>query len=161
MRLLNNKIYKIAVAVLFIAISINGFSQCKNFTKKEGFPALAPYTHNGQLTSAKFIPGDEAELEMTFNGGNDYRVLIVSQEIIGNVELIVLDKTRKVLFTSKAGEKNPHWDFRVKSTQQLIVQVKVAEIDKVSTNIVPEGCISILTGFRDSAAAEKLLKLSK
>jgi hypothetical protein len=161
MRLLNNKIYKIAVAVLFIAISINGFSQCKNFTKKEGFPALAPYTHNGQLTSAKFIPGDEAELEMTFNGGNDYRVLIVSQEIIGNVELIVLDKTRKVLFTSKAGEKNPHWDFRVKSTQQLIVQVKVAEMDKVSTNIVPEGCISILTGFRDSAAAEKLLKLSK
>jgi hypothetical protein len=161
MRLLNNKIYKIAVAVLFIAISINGFSQCKNFTKKEGFPALAPYTHNGQLTSAKFIPGDEAELEMTFNGGNDYRVLIVSQEIIGDVELIILDKTRKVLFTSKAGEKNPHWDFRVKSTQQLIVQVKVAEMEKVSTNIVPEGCISILTGFRDSAAAEKLLKLSK
>lgn len=161
MELLNNKIYKIVIAILFVAISMNGFSQCKNFTKKEGFPALAPYTHNGQLTSAKFIPGDEAELEMTFNGGNDYRVLIVSQEMLGDVELKILDKTRKVLFTSKPGDEKPHWDFRVKSTQQLIIQVKVAEMDKVSTNIVPEGCISILTGFRDSAAAEKLLKLSK
>jgi hypothetical protein len=161
MRLLNKNTYRIVAVALFFTFSINGYSQCKNFTKKEGFPALAPYTHNGQLTSAKFIPGDEAELEMTFNGGNDYRVLIASQEMLGNVELIILDKTRKILFTSKPGQKNPHWDFRVKNTQQLIIQVKVAEMDKVSTNIVPEGCISILTGFRDSAAAEKLLKLSK
>lgn len=161
MRLLNNKIYKIAVAVLFITISISGYSQCKNFTKKEGFPALAPYTHNGQLTSAKFIPGDEAELEMTFNGGNDYRVLVCKQDVLGDVELIVMDKTRKVLFTSSPGDEKPYWDFRVKNTQQLIVQVKVAKKEKVSTNIVPEGCISILTGFRDSNAAEKLLKLSK
>ena len=161
MKLLSKKIFKIGVAILFIAISINGFSQCKNFTKKEGFPALAPFTHNGQLTTAKFIPGDEAELEMTFNGGNDYRVLIASQEMLGDVELKVLDKTRKVLFTSNPGDTNPHWDFRVKNTQQLIIQVKVAEMGEVTNNIVPEGCISILTGFRDSAAAEKLLKLSK
>lgn len=161
MKLLSNHIYKITIAFLFTAISINGFSQCKNFTKKEGFPALAPYTHNGQLTTTKFIPGDEAELEMTFNGGNDYRVLVCRQEMLGDVELIIMDKTRKVLFKSNPGDEKPHWDFRVKNTQQLIIQVKVAEMSKVSTNIVPEGCVSILTGFRDSSAAEKLLKLSK
>jgi hypothetical protein len=161
MKSLNKNLFRTVLAALFITISMSGYSQCKNFTKKEGFPALAPYTHNGQLTSAKFIPGDEAELEMTFNGGNDYRVLIASQEMIGDVELKVLDKTRKVLFTSKPGQKNPHWDFRVKNTQQLIIQVKVAEMKAVSNNIVPEGCISILTGFRDSSAAEKMLKLSK
>ncbi len=161
MKLFNKNIIRVAGVVILIAISFNSFGQCKNFTKKVGFPALAPYTHNGQLTSAKFIPGDEAELEMTFNGGNNYRVLIASQEMLGKVELKVLDKTRKVLFTSKPGDKNPHWDFRVKNTQQLIIQVKVAEMNEVSTNMIPEGCISILTGFRDSAAAEKLLKLSK
>lgn len=161
MELLNKITVKVMFSILFVMVTLNSFAQCKNFTKKVGFPALAPYTHNGQLTSAKFIPGDEAELEMTFNGGNDYRVLIASQEMIGDVQLKIFDKSRKLLFASKSGEQNPHWDFRVKNTQQLIVYVKVAELDKVSTNLVPEGCVSILTGFRDSRSAEKLLKLQK
>ena len=160
MKLLSKTVFKLVVVVIFTAISVNGFSQCKNFTKKVGFPALKPYIHNGQLTSAKFVPGDEAEIEMTFNGGNDYRLLICSQEVIGEVELKILDKTRKVLYTSTPGDENPHWDFRVKTTQQLIVQVKVAEMDKASNNMVPSGCVSILTGFRDSSVHEKMLKLS-
>ncbi|MCB0409307.1 MAG: hypothetical protein KDD29_03755 [Flavobacteriales bacterium] len=159
MKLLNNQALKFIVLIVFTAISINAFSQCKNFTKKEGFPALAPFTHNGQLTSAKFFPGDEAEIEMTFNGGNDYRVLVCSQLQV-EVELKVLDKKGNVLHTSNPNDENPHWDFRVKSTQQLIVQIKVAEMEETSTKMAADGCISILVGFRDSSHAEKLLKLN-
>ncbi len=160
MKLLNKSLLKLVAIVIFTTISVNGFSQCKNFTKKVGFPALKPYIHNGQLTSARFVPGDEAEIEMTFNGGNDYRVLVCRQEVLGEVELTILDKARKVLYTSKPGGENPNWDFRVKNTQQLIVQVKVAEMDKNAANMVPNGCVSILVGFRDSSVHEKMLKLS-
>jgi len=87
-------------------------------------------------------------------------IFTCSQEVLGDVELKILDKARKVLYTSKPGDENPHWDFRVKNTQQLIVQVKAAEMDKNATNMVPNGCVSILVGFRDSSVHEKMLKLS-
>lgn len=160
MKLLNKTNVKYFVLLVFIAVSVNAFSQCKSFTKKVGFPALAPFTHNGQLTSARFIPGDEAEIEMTFNGGNEYRVLVCNQESIGEAKLTIMDRTRKVLYTSQPGDKNPHWDFRVRSTQQLIVAVKIPEMEKVSTQMVADGCVSILVGFRSATHAEKLLKLS-
>lgn len=160
MKLLNKTLLKFSVLIVLITMAVSAFSQCKNFTKKTGFPALAPFTHNGQLTSAKFIPGDEAEIEMTFNGGNEYRVLVCNQELIGAAELTIMDKTRKVLYTSTPGEINPHWDFRVRTTQQLIVLVKVPEMKKTSTQMIADGCVSILVGFRDATHAEKLLKLN-
>lgn len=159
MKLLSNLALRYIVLIVFVVISINTFGQCKNFTKKEGFPALAPFTHNGQLTSTKFFPGDEAELEMTFNGGNEYRLLVCSQ-LSSGVQFKMLDKNRKVLYTSSADEVAPHWDFRVRNTQPLIIQIKVNEMDDTTTKLQAEGCVSILVGFRDAAHAEKLLKLN-
>jgi hypothetical protein len=85
MKLLNKSLIVSSILIVFIGLSTSSFAQCTSFTKKQGFPALEPFTHNGQLTSTKFMPGDEAEIEMTFNAGNDYRALVLWQEVLGNV----------------------------------------------------------------------------
>lgn len=159
MKLFNK--YTFLAIGLCLLFNTDAFAQCKNFTKKEGFPAVSPYKHNGQITSTKFMPGDEAEIEMTFNGGNEYRVLVVNQKVIGNVELKIMDKSKKVLFSSKDGDEMPKWDFRVKNTQNLIVAIKVPEMDEHSNKITPEGCVSILVGFKTAVNPEKMLKLDR
>ena len=62
MKLFSKYISQIIVLVVLFA-AVDSYGQCKGFTKREGFPAIKPYTHNGQITRAKFMPGDEAEIE--------------------------------------------------------------------------------------------------
>ena len=106
-----NKIVTPITVVLLLLVSINSSAQCKRYTKKNCLPSLAPYLHNGQLTSAYMMPGDSADVMMTFNAGKEYRILICSQELIGKVQFKVLDKKRKVLYTSDKDEINPFWNF--------------------------------------------------
>ncbi len=140
------------LVVLLLSFSVNAKAQCKRYTKKNCLPALAPFTHNGQLTSAQMAPGESAEISLTFNAGKDYRILVGAQEMIGQVQFKVLDKNHKVLYESDAKEKTqiPCWDFNVTTTQQLFVQVIVPEMEKSNqqNNIVPFGCVSILVGFK-------------
>lgn len=152
MKLLNKyySSFVLIVALAFIGIDAN--AQCKRFTKKHCLPSLAPYQHNGKLISAIFNPGETADLEVTFNAGKEYRVLVCSQELIGKVQFKVLDKTRKVLFESEEGTENPYWDFKVANTQQLIIQISVPEMEDQKNQLAqltPNGCVSILIGFKN------------
>ncbi len=156
MKLFNNSILFSTVFIVFVGLSNWSYGQCTSFTKKQGFPALAPFIHNGQLTSTKFMPGDEAEIEMTFNAENDYRVLVLWQEVLGDVIFKILDKNKKELYVSKPGEKLPFWDFRVNSTQQLTVVINVPKQADTSTKITPQGCVSILVGFKPKENISKV-----
>ncbi|MCC7331937.1 MAG: hypothetical protein IT232_04935 [Flavobacteriales bacterium] len=162
MKLFNKYIAICSLATVLIGANIQAHAQCTSFTKKNGLPALAPFTHNGQLTSAKFMPGETADIEMSFNAKNEYRVLVLWQEILGNVTFKIKDKKGNILFSSNPGETMPFWDFRVNKTQELIVQVDVPkQEDKKATKMVPEGCISILVGFRAQEGNESNVKKMK
>ena len=107
-----NKISLITCLILTSFVITNEASaQCKKYTKKLCLPSLNPFTHNGQLTSAVLIPGDSADVQMTFNAGKEYRILVCNQEQIGKIQFKVLDKSRKTLYESNPKESNPSWDF--------------------------------------------------
>lgn len=161
MKLLNKPLIYSTLLFVFIGVSNLAFSQCTSFTKKQGFLALDPFIHNGQITSTKFMPGDVADIEMTFNAGSDYRVLVVFQEVLGDVTFKIKDKSGKVLFTSKAGDTKPFWDFRVGTTQQLMVSVAVPALDEKSNKILPQGCISVLVGFKPQENTSKVKMMKK
>lgn len=143
-------IFLLLIALAFVNTDVN--AQCKRYTKKHCLPSLAPYQHNGKLTSAVFNPGETADLEVTFNSGKEYRVLVCSQDLIGQVQFKILDKTRKILFESEEGTENPYWDFKVENTQQLIIHIEVPKLDDQKsqiTQLTPNGCVSIMIGFKD------------
>ena len=144
-----NKIVAIGVLMLLLA-NISASAQCKKFTKKRCLPSLAPYLHNGQLTSAYMMLGDSADVMMTFNAGKEYRLVICSQDMIGKVQFKVLDKQRNVLYESDPEEIYPQWDFKMENTQQLVIQIYIPKRDKSrqTTSMMPEGCVSLLVGFK-------------
>ena len=150
MKLLNKNI--IIVCLFFAAnmFAATSYAQCKSFTKKRCLPSLAPFIHNGQLTSAIFNAGETADIEMTFNAGKEYRIIACSQETLGKVKFKVLDKTRKVLYSSEDGETNPSWDFKVENTQQLIIQISIPKEEQKNklAQFTQSGCISLLVGFK-------------
>jgi hypothetical protein len=149
------KLFRKITLIAFFTIALLGLSnsahaQCKSYTKKHCLPSLSPYIHNGQLTSAVLNPGDSADIELTFNAGKAYRLLVCNQEQIGNVQFKVLDQSRKVIYKSDPEDANPLWDFKVENTQQLIVQLVIPKMEKSNqrNNLVPNGCVALLVGFK-------------
>ncbi|PLX02050.1 MAG: hypothetical protein C0594_12340 [Marinilabiliales bacterium] len=143
------RIISVAVFLIaFLGLVNSGSAQCKGFTKKKCLPQLEPYVYNGQLNSAVLNEGDIAELLLTFYGGQDYRIYICSQEVLGNIEFKLLDTDRNTIFDNTEQNSIDHWDFSANSTQQLIVQVKVPENTSMN-EIVASGCVSILIGFKE------------
>jgi hypothetical protein len=129
-------------------VTLNGFSQCKGFTKKECVPAIKPFTYNGQLNMAVLNPGDVAELVVTFYQGQDYRLFVCSQENLGKIEFKLLDTQRNTLFYNKDHDYVRYWDFHSNASQQLIVQVRVLQTEE-DAPVTASGCVSILIGFKE------------
>ena len=120
---------------------------CRSFTKKTCRPALENYIHNGQMNSAVLFPGDKADMMLTFYSGQKYRLLVCSQDQLGDVTFRVLDIDRNEIYNSKTKGSNK-FDFKVASTQQLIVEVTVPE-SKATHDMDFQGCISIMVGFAE------------
>ena len=119
--------------------------QCKGLTKKKCLPDLKPYASSGKMNAAVMRPGDRAEVMITFNSDIDYRIMLCTSGDV-NVTFRVMDTDRNTFFDSQKTKKN-YFDFNVASTQQLIVEI-VCEDKETLTGLTPEGCVSILTGFK-------------
>mgnify|MGYP006072316171 FL=1 len=140
----------------FLAISIGVFlfsntinAQCKRFTEKQCLPKLAPFTNNGQINNATLFEGDSASLIMTFYSLLDYRLIVCSHDVLGaGAHFKVRDNDGNILFNSQEAQKSS-WDFRVNSTQDLMVSVIAPKNPENLTDIPASGCVSIILGFRE------------
>ena len=88
-------------AILLIAISGYVSAQCKAFAKRECLPKLVSFTHDGNYHAAILVEGEEAELYKTFYSDMDYRVSIVGDEKLSDIEFRVLDANKNVPYTNK------------------------------------------------------------
>ena len=130
-----------------IALLVPSFSQaqCKSFTKKKCIPQLGEYVFNGQLNTAVLTRGEEAELMLSFYSGQKYRMYVCFEEQLGEVEYEIMDIDRNVIYSSK-GKESELFDFKVPSTQQLILHIMVPR-EGTKHALEFQGCVSILVGF--------------
>lgn len=129
-------------------------AQCKSFTKKKCIPQLGEYSFNGQLNTAVLTRGEEAELMLSFYSGQKYRMYVCAEEQLGDVEYEIMDIDRNVIYSSKDKDVKL-FDFKVPSTQQLILHVMIAG-EKTKHALAFQGCVSILVGFiEDEKNSEK------
>ncbi|MCC7301036.1 MAG: hypothetical protein IT233_00185 [Bacteroidia bacterium] len=122
-------------------------SQCKGFVKKSALPKLSPFISNGQSNNTTMRPGDNAEIIMNFFSGQDYRIVVTGQPILGTVQFKVKDMTGNVLYNSAEHDDADFFDFRVNNTQQLKVEVIIPPYTG-DNQIIPTGCVAILVGFK-------------
>jgi len=141
------QVFSLAVLLIFAtALDLN--SQCKSYIKRNCIPKLTPYTHSGQLNKTVLFPGDKAEIMLTFYSGMDYRLLVCSEVILGKVTYKVMDMDRNVIFDSNKNKDKTSFDFKVASTQQLMVELNVPK-PLVEPEILPQGCVAVVVGYKD------------
>ena len=122
-------------------------AQCRAFTKNKCLPLLDGYVQNENYNSAVLVPGDEAELLLTFYAGKEYRLVVNAHPVLGDVEFEVVDTNDQQIYNNKSAENKTIFDFKMSNTQQLIVKVRVP---KQEAAIQPEGCVTVLVGFKDA-----------
>lgn len=136
------------LALLILGTTLNGTAQCKAFAKKVCLPELGTYTHDGNYHAAVLVEGEEAELYKTFYSDMEYRVAICGEDKLPSVEFKVLDADKNVLYSNKEGDKYAKtWDFKLQSSQQLKLIVKVSSFNKPG-DTPASGCVSIMFGFK-------------
>lgn len=138
---------RLAAFFILTTAHIAVFGQCKSFTKKNCIPALAPFIHNGQMNSTLLLAGEKAELQMIFYSGQDYRLMVCAQPILGDVSFRMLDKNKREVFNSREQDFAQYWDFKVVSTQQFFIEVDVPS-SSAKTQLIENGCVSVLVGFK-------------
>ena len=126
---------KIILLVAIFVIAQNGYvnAQCKAFAKRDCLPELATYTHDGNYHAAVLVEGEEAELYKTFYSDMEYRVAIVGEEKLPAVEFRILDANKNVLYSNKEKNFAKTWDFKLQSSQQLKLVVKVSSSNQPGT----------------------------
>jgi hypothetical protein len=139
----------ILAALAFGGLLLSGTAdaQCRSFAKNRCVPALAPYKFNESFNSAQLSPGEEAEVNLTFYSGQDYRVLVCAHPILGEVNWKLVDVNNKIVFESLADEPKPHFDVKVANTMQMKLVVWVPE--QPAGQMVHVGCVAIMVGFME------------
>lgn len=138
----------VSLVAIMVSIPQLAQAQCKQFAKKTCKVGLNPYQHDGNYHAALLIEGEEAELYKTFYSDTDYRIGVCGAGNLSDIEFKIVDSNGKVLYNNKYQDYEWKWDFRLESSQQLKIVIKVPVADE---NIVEpeEGCVAIMFGFKD------------
>ena len=128
-------------------IPVSTQAQCKGFAKNLCKLDLHPYIHDGNYHAAILTEGEEAELYKTFYSDQEYRIGICGSDNMGDIEFTVYDASKNVLYTNKDKNYGRTWDFKLQTSQQLKISVKVPP--NSDTAAEPEqGCVAIMFGFK-------------
>ena len=139
---MKNFLSTVFILALLTGVNSTLFAQCdtiaticqKNFT--------ADYLSDGQEYRALLIEDQTAEFHLTLYGGSTYRFGACSGLSDGNLIFRLYDEERNELFSNKEHQLSPHWDFKVKSTLDVIIEANL-NLEKVSS-----GCAVLLVGFK-------------
>ncbi len=134
-------------ALLLILSPQNTDAQCKAFARQSCLPSLESFTHDGNYHATTLAAGEEAELYKTFYSGMEYRLAVCGAENLPPVEFRVLDANRNVIYSNKESDYAGTWDFRLESSQQLKIVIKIGSAGAQATT-PPSGCVAIMFGFR-------------
>ena len=125
-----------------------------NFAKNVGKPSLGDYLHDGNYNATTLAEGEKAELFKTFFSGQKYRMSISKVEQLPDIHLRLSDKEGNVLFDNADHDYVLIWDFEVKSTRILVLELNVLEKDAESEEVAV-GCVSVLFGIESDKKKRK------
>jgi hypothetical protein len=138
----------ISIVTILFAYSYAVDAQCKGFAKKLCKLELTGYIHDGNYHAAILTEGEEAELYKTFYSGQNYRLAVCGSETLPPIEFQIVDANKKVLFDNKNRDNASTWDFKLESSQQLKIVVKVP-VSNQKSEFPNSGCVAIMFGFQE------------
>lgn len=136
----------ISAAIFMVDTTAN--AQCKGFAKKICKQELTPYIHDGNYHAAILTEGEEAELYKTFYAGQQYRIAICGAEPLSKIEFQVVDANKNILYDNRQHNYATVWDFKLESSQQLKIQIKVP-VSNPQSEYPYSSCVAIMFGFKE------------
>jgi hypothetical protein len=131
--------------ILFAAVQTSlVMGQCRTFVKNNCGDAMEGFIPGESFNAVKLFPGDAAEVEMTFYSDVDYRLLVCSHEVLGDVNFQLVDKDGEVVYDNADREYSEFFDFRLEGTRTFGLKIKVP--DQEDSAIKAQGCVAILLG---------------
>ncbi len=138
----------IIFTAIFAGLPDKADGQCKGFARRICKLDLGSFIHDGNYHAAILTEGEEADLYKTFYAGQNYRIAICGSDVLPEIEFRILDNQRNVLYNNRDNNYAGTWDFRLESSQQLLISLKVKS--SANPGIEPaSGCVAILFGFSD------------
>lgn len=140
------------LAYIFLAAIIAGLpgnadAQCKGFARRICKLDLENFIHDGNYHAAVLTEGEEAELYKTFYSDHNYRIAICGSDVLPDIEFKVMDIQRNVIYTNRNNGYKTTWDFRLESSQQLMISLTVMRGNPGEEPA--SGCVAILFGLSD------------
>jgi hypothetical protein len=142
-------IIKTLIVVLTVGFAFNSNAQvtcdsvstiAANFLKPSNKDKRL-FISDGQVYRAFLDEDQSAEFETTFYGGSVYRIAASAGADDSYVIFEVYDKYRNLIFTNRDYKNAEYWDFKVNSTIDCTIEVKL-DLQKKSS-----GCAVLLIGF--------------
>ncbi len=143
---MNMKFLTSIIVALVLLMPLASDAQCRAFTKNRCLPLLEGYVQNDNYNSAMLVPGDEAELLLTFYGGKEYRLAVCAHPILGVVSYEITDTSGEPVYKGNS-DSSGIFDFKMANTQQLIVKLSVPV--QQTTVSAHEGCVSVMVGSKE------------
>ena len=137
----------VVLAVSFVLVGTVSYGQCRTFAKSECKPSLDPFVHDGIFNATELGEGESAELYKTFYSNQNYRIAICGDQQLPKVKFSIMDADRNVLFTNAKHSFKRVWDFKMESSQQLIISIEVESNDDAVSDEIARGCVAVLVGF--------------
>ena len=141
--------YLLSLSLLFF--SFNFSAQCKGIAKECKKNLGDGYMPTGQSSNTELVPGKKYQFVATFYSGQNYRIFACSDSSLGDLQLTIRN-TQRQLFYDNHGDGSTLFDFKVSSTQQLIITLRAPEnkaINEDLNNDETKGCVAALVGYRN------------
>jgi len=142
---------KYLLSLSFLILSFNFSAQCKGIAKNCKKNLGDGYMPTGQSSNTELTPGNKYQFVATFYSDQNYRISACSDTSLGDLQLTIRN-TRRQLFYDNHGDGSTYFDFKVGSTQQLIITLKAPEskaiIEENNTEEI-KGCVAALVGYRN------------
>lgn len=136
-------------ALLFLGtLSANAQDpQCRFFGSGQCDSYLDDFKSNGQMNNAAVSPGESVSLNMVFYKGHDYRLVLCTEEHLGDVAWRVETSKGDVLFNNEDSDYAMMWDFSMQKTARFVLKVDIpGEDDEEAV----DGCIALSVGLKPS-----------
>lgn len=116
---------------------------CKKMLKTPGKAEPGSiYVSDGQTYRAFLDEEQSAEFQTTFFGGNTYRIAASAGTRENYVIFEVHDSQNNLIFSSADHKNAPYWDFKVESSLDVVISMRL------DTNKKSSGCAVMLIGFK-------------
>jgi len=112
---------------------------------------LREFVSDGQLHRALILNnGEYAEFKQLFFGGNLYRLGVCNGSGSSLLVFRVYDREHHLLFSNRDYQNKQYWDFKIKHSQEVTIEVEMAE-----GSTEKSACVMLLVGFKAPALTGK------